>query len=211
MKARKLVRSPACVMLLFAMAVPSGTVAESPFDKCTIAFGNSAINQGRASELCNCTGITRGLVRNIQRRSDFVDLLDEFNSSCPGLGNILGDVPTATRNRAGGSRLAGDPGGDEEVHYDDPEPEDPTPEDPPPEVATPVDPKPVIPPPEAPEPVDPPASDDDPSGDDDHGGGSQDRDREQNQQGNGGNGRQAQQGNDGDGEILLPVEPSTSS
>ena len=47
-------------------------------------------------ELCGCEIVTRGLIRNLQQRDDFLQILAGTTSQCPALAFALSDVPTAS-------------------------------------------------------------------------------------------------------------------
>ncbi len=121
----KMLCSAAGAILLAVGALPVQGEAQSAPTQCTQAHAQAAIGQGKALFLCGCDTVTRGMVTYVQKRDDFLGLLDGFESSCAGLANVLADVPTASTDRpsrSGGrsddersSRMAADPGGDEEV------------------------------------------------------------------------------------------------
>lgn len=97
-------------LVVLSTGVSSPARAQQVPDVCTVGIARSAISTGRENALCGCTALTRGMVEYVQRRPDFVRLLDGYQDACPGLAMALGDVPTASiRARAPGG--SGDRGG----------------------------------------------------------------------------------------------------
>ncbi len=72
----------------------SASVAEAQV--CTVNTARSAANSGDYGTLCDCSHVTPGFVKHLQNRSDLPDILQNTSALCPGLTNLLVDLPTAS-------------------------------------------------------------------------------------------------------------------
>lgn len=98
MKLKKTLYPLAGTLIILSAGLAGPLEAQQMPEKCTVGDARAALAAGRADALCDCTAITRGFVRYLQHRPDFVDLLDGYQTSCAGLANVLSDLPTASLN-----------------------------------------------------------------------------------------------------------------
>ncbi|WP_052265244.1 hypothetical protein [Ruegeria sp. ANG-R] len=73
----------------------TGVAAAEP-QICTVNTARLAANEGDFDTLCGCSHVTRGFVTHLQKRSDFDSILQNTASQCPGLTQLLTDLPTAS-------------------------------------------------------------------------------------------------------------------
>ncbi|WP_139280771.1 hypothetical protein [Shimia gijangensis] len=59
------------------------------------------------AELCACDIVTKRMIRYVQRRSDFADILSETSEMCPQVAAVLSDLPTATIDDSSGYQMGG--------------------------------------------------------------------------------------------------------
>ncbi len=78
------------------IGVMSSSAAVAEAQVCTVNTARSAANSGDYGTLCNCSHVTPGFVKHLQKRSDLPDILQNTSALCPGLTNLLVDLPTAS-------------------------------------------------------------------------------------------------------------------
>lgn len=67
---------------------------------CNANTARTAANNADYSTLCGCAQITPSFITHLQNRSDFGSILTGTSQQCPGLANLLSDVPTASISNA---------------------------------------------------------------------------------------------------------------
>ncbi|MCO6381730.1 hypothetical protein [Oceanicola sp. 502str15] len=87
---RYLTRSTRALVTGFGIAILAAGSASA--QKCT---AGSASGMGSAAELCGCSVVTKGFLRAVSRKDNFGGLLSSVQSTCPKLGVLLTDLPTA--------------------------------------------------------------------------------------------------------------------
>ncbi len=78
------------------IGVMSSSAAVAEAQVCTVNTARSAANSGDYGTLCDCSHVTPGFVKHLQKRSDLPDILQNTSALCPGLTNLLVDLPTAS-------------------------------------------------------------------------------------------------------------------
>lgn len=87
---------------------PGAAIAEPQV--CSVNTARSAANEGDFDTLCGCSHVTRGFVTHLQKRSDFDSILQNTSAQCPGLTQLLSDLPTASiASSNGGEDRSSDP------------------------------------------------------------------------------------------------------
>ncbi len=95
----------ALVAAPFIGVMATGAAIAEP-QTCTVNTARVAANEGDFDTLCGCSHVTRGFVSHLQNRSDFASILQNTSAQCPGLTQLLSDLPTAsiTNTNAGEDR-----------------------------------------------------------------------------------------------------------
>ncbi|WP_029621981.1 hypothetical protein [Ruegeria conchae] len=78
------------------IGVMSSSAAVAEAQVCTVNTARSAANSGDYGSLCDCSHVTPGFIKHLQKRSDLPDILQNTSALCPGLTNLLVDLPTAS-------------------------------------------------------------------------------------------------------------------
>lgn len=77
-------------------------------DMCTAKTAKESVS---SSVLCGCGTVSTLMLKYIQRRSDFEEILERTSNDCPGFAAVLTDLPTASLNAR--ERRSGDGHADE--------------------------------------------------------------------------------------------------
>ncbi|WP_425082768.1 hypothetical protein [Ruegeria profundi] len=80
---------------------------------CTVSTARKAASSPEV--LCECSAVTSGMIRYIQRRADFGNYLARTGAECPQLAALLSDIPTASTGLAEQRSGDGSPDGNPEV------------------------------------------------------------------------------------------------
>ncbi|MGI9370610.1 MAG: hypothetical protein ACR2O2_17405 [Ruegeria sp.] len=83
-------------LLGIAVALPGYAMASSSNDLCDRGFARKAATEMDVNSLCGCDTVTTGFIERIQRHKNFEEILRQTSDTCPGLANILIDLPTAS-------------------------------------------------------------------------------------------------------------------
>ncbi len=99
----------ALVAAPFIGVMATGAAIAEP-QTCTVNTARVAANEGDFDTLCSCSQVTRGFVSHLQNRSDFASILQNTSAQCPGLTQLLSDLPTASiSNTNAGEDRSSDP------------------------------------------------------------------------------------------------------
>ncbi len=99
----------ALVAAPFIGVMATGAAIAEP-QTCTVNTARVAANEGDFDTLCSCSQVTRGFVSHLQNRSDFASILQNTSAQCPGLTQLLSDLPTASiSNTNAGEERSRDP------------------------------------------------------------------------------------------------------
>ncbi len=99
----------ALVAAPFIGVMATGAAIAEP-QTCTVNTARVAANEGDFDTLCGCSHVTRGFVSHLQTRSDFASILQNTSAQCPGLTQLLSDLPTASiSNTNAGEDRSSDP------------------------------------------------------------------------------------------------------
>ncbi len=99
----------ALVAAPFIGVMATGAAIAEP-QTCTVNTARVAANEGDFDTLCGCSQVTRGFVSHLQKRSDFASILQNTSAQCPGLAQLLSDLPTASiSNTNAGEERSRDP------------------------------------------------------------------------------------------------------
>ncbi|MBO9435940.1 hypothetical protein J7394_17090 [Ruegeria sp. R13_0] len=79
---------------------------------CTVSTARKAASSPEV--LCECSAVTSGMIRYIQRRADFGNYLARTGAECPQLAALLSDIPTASTGLAEQRSGDGNPDGNPE-------------------------------------------------------------------------------------------------
>lgn len=83
------------IFIVFSLFFISGISAATEASAACTA--KTARQSGASAQvLCGCSSVTTGMLRYIQRRSDFDSILASVSAECPALADLLTDVPTAS-------------------------------------------------------------------------------------------------------------------
>ncbi|WP_299659253.1 hypothetical protein [uncultured Ruegeria sp.] len=106
------------------IGVISSSAAVAEPQTCTVNTARSAANEGDYGTLCGCSHVTQGFVTHLQRRSDLPSILQNTAAQCPGLTDLLIDLPTASiSNASSGEGRNSDPASRSAAAGDDENPD----------------------------------------------------------------------------------------
>ncbi|WP_170340017.1 hypothetical protein [Ruegeria arenilitoris] len=83
---------------LLGVAAASAAIAEPQV--CNANTARVAANNGDYAALCGCSQVTPSFLSHLQQRADFGSVLANTSQQCPGLANLLSDLPTGSISNA---------------------------------------------------------------------------------------------------------------
>ncbi|WP_170476637.1 hypothetical protein [Ruegeria arenilitoris] len=102
---RKVLGAAIAAPALGAMMLGS---AEAAQDVCDWRTARNIASSGNYAALCDCTHVTPSFIKRLQNRADFSDTLQATSAQCPGLTELLTDLPTANLTNAQAAGTGGE-------------------------------------------------------------------------------------------------------
>lgn len=82
------------------LGVAAASAAMAEPQVCNANTARIAANDGDYASLCGCSQVTPSFLSHLQQRSDFGSVLANTSQQCPGLANLLSDLPTGSISNA---------------------------------------------------------------------------------------------------------------
>ncbi|WP_170460345.1 hypothetical protein [Ruegeria arenilitoris] len=82
------------------LGVAAASAAMAEPQVCNANTARIAANNGDYAALCGCSQVTPSFLSHLQQRADFGSVLANTSQQCPGLANLLSDLPTGSISNA---------------------------------------------------------------------------------------------------------------
>lgn len=82
------------------LGVAAASAAMAEPQVCNANTARIAANNGDYAALCGCSQVTPSFLSHLQTRADFGSVLANTSQQCPGLANLLSDLPTGSISNA---------------------------------------------------------------------------------------------------------------
>ncbi|WP_170581734.1 hypothetical protein [Ruegeria arenilitoris] len=82
------------------LGVAAASAAMAEPQVCNANTARIAANDGDYATLCGCSQVTPSFLSHLQQRADFGSVLANTSQQCPGLANLLSDLPTGSISNA---------------------------------------------------------------------------------------------------------------
>lgn len=82
------------------LGVATASAAMAEPQVCNANTARIAANTGDYAALCGCSQVTPSFLSHLQQRADFGSVIANTSQQCPGLANLLSDLPTGSISNA---------------------------------------------------------------------------------------------------------------